>query len=162
MKFENRGLVILLGALGIVIIGLVVGIVVVKLQSSDNTVIVDGNDQTVDEYDTDEIEEEYIRPTVEEYMAEMEERISSAETDEEKAELYLSRAGELYIRQQTGEGDFSEAILEDAYMAERINPTMDTAYDIYVYESEFGDDKKAEQYLKLAEERGLVYEGGKG
>ncbi len=41
MKFENRGLVILLGALGIVIIGLVVGIVVAVNRQKDEGLVVD-------------------------------------------------------------------------------------------------------------------------
>lgn len=160
--FENKGLVILLGVLGVMIVGLVVGIVVVNVQGGGEDVMVDESGQIIDEYSEDEIEEDYVRPALEEYMAEMEEKISLAKTDEEKAELYLSRAGELYLRQQLEEGDFSGMILADVYMAESIKPTIDTAYDIYVYEDEFGDIEKAEQYLKLAEERGLTYDGGKG
>ena len=43
MKFENKGLVILLGALGIVIIGLVVGIVATSLRERNEVVVEGGN-----------------------------------------------------------------------------------------------------------------------
>lgn len=44
--FENKGLVILLGVLGVVIVGLVVGIVVVNVQGGDEVAMVDEDDNS--------------------------------------------------------------------------------------------------------------------
>lgn len=61
MKFENKGLVVLLGVLGIVIIGLVVGIVVVNMNGGDEIV--------TSKEDEDEISYQEYTNYVEEYDA---------------------------------------------------------------------------------------------
>lgn len=54
MKFENKGLVVLLGVLGIVIIGLVVGIVAVNLRWDNEATVVNEDDKA------EELADEYV------------------------------------------------------------------------------------------------------
>lgn len=80
--------------------------------------------------------------------------------------LYAARAGEAYNLLENGGGNndgicFAQ-ILADAYEAERLNPTVETAYNIYIYESSFGNIERAFEYLDIAEERGLLSSGGEG
>ena len=53
-------------------------------------------------------------------------------------------------------------ILSDAYNAEKLNPTIWTAYNIYNYENDFGSKEKAEEYLDISKKRGLLEYKGEG
>lgn len=153
--WENKSFwLILLGILCVGIVGLSL-LVSWKMIINDNGEVED----TEASVENGEFSEEPEGLGVEEYIAEMEKRIEAAESNEEKAELYSMRAGTLYNRQSVGEGDFSQQILEDVYMAETLNPTSQSAYEIYVYENDFGDFKKAEEYLNKAKERGMELGG---
>lgn len=90
-------------------------------------------------------------------IQEYEDQIYDAKTDEEKAMLHSERAKALFDwLRATGE-NYHTLILEDAYAAEELNPTWETAYDIYRYERVFGDseasEENAQKYAKIAKER---------
>lgn len=85
---------------------------------------------------------------------------SDAET---KAVIYSARAGALYsFDVEEGSDKYKDQILSDAYKAEETYPTSDTAYLIYMYEQAYGNTAVAEEYLKIAEERGMTMPPGKG
>ena len=150
---DNKALVGVLIALCSVMVLLIGGIVVVKINQND-----DVEPELV--YEEEDVE---LTPksSLEEYMNETNEQLNNAATNEEKAIIYTDRAAELLDRHLDGEGDYSEQILADAYKAEELDPSGDTAYAIYMYERELGSKKKANEYLKIAEERGHVA-GGMG
>lgn len=128
---------ILLGVLCVVIVGLIVGILLSSelLKSTEN----DGEDISF----------------IDEYMSELNEAVEKAGTKEYKEELYTNCAGSLYDYQLQNGGEYSDMIFDCAYKAEAINPTAFTAYNLYVYEKELGDEAKADKYLEKAKERGI-------
>ena len=86
-------------------------------------------------------------------IQEYEDQIYDAKTNEEKALLHSERAKALYEWLiATGE-NYHTLILEDAYKAEKLNPTWETAYDIFRYEAIFGDAETAKEYGAIARER---------
>ncbi len=165
MRFENRGLLILLGVLCVVIVGLGAGIAIANFASPNIITVddaIDGSQEDIsednNEADYDESEEPFGL-SAEEYISEMEKKINESSSSEEKAEFHSIRAATLYNRQKNGEGNFTGQIFSDAYAAEFLSPTASSAYEIYCYEDEFGDKSKAEEYLDKAKERGMEIDG---
>ena len=90
-------------------------------------------------------------------------QIEATDDAETKAMIYESRAGVLYSFDAENENDeYKAQILSDVYSAEEYYPTGDTAYLIYMYEQAYGNTVVAEEYLKIAEERGETISPGKG
>ena len=89
--------------------------------------------------------------------------IEATDEAEVKAIIYASRAGVLYSFDAENENDeYKAQILSDVYSAEEYYPTGDTAYLIYMYEQAYGNTVVAEDYLKIAEERGKKIPLGEG
>lgn len=148
---SNRGLVIALAVLVVVMVGLVVGIIVARLNNNGTGEVSEGESSSGE----DEVARlERIERGKEEIMAETDEALARANTDEEKGIVYSNRAGELY-NLTIGGDELKKEILASAYEAETLAPTAMTAYNIYVYESSYGDTQKAEEYLIIAKERGI-------
>lgn len=158
--FGNKKLWVLLGILCVTIIGLTIGIVM-NLHNQKSDIQIQEKEET--ETETNELyekekEEAINQPTAEEYIVEIDRRISEAMDAESKAELYISRAEELYSRNNVGEGDFRKQILDDLYEAEEIAPSGKTAWMLYNFESLFGHSDIANRYYDLAIERGYKIE----
>lgn len=148
----RRNLGGLLMALCGVIAVLVIAIVIVAIIQNNTT----DEDTTEGDFyeDVSEIEkEEELEAGADELIGYMDELIENAKSNEEKADLYLERAADLYNMQMNEEGDFAEMILSDARKAEELFPTIQSALDLYTYESEFGNPDEANKYYNLAVER---------
>lgn len=90
-------------------------------------------------------------------------QLEATDDVETKAVIYASRAGMLYdFDVEEGASRYKDQVLFDVYKAEEFYPTGDTAYLIYVYEQAYGNDTVAEEYLKIAEERGEAIPPGRG
>ena len=87
-------------------------------------------------------------------------QLANAKTDEEKAAIYIDRAREFYFRMKNSDVDLSKEVLSDSYEAEKIYPTSESAWRIYMYENAFGSKEKAEEYLEISKERGHKLGGG--
>lgn len=89
------------------------------------------------------------------YIETYQQKIDSESNKYVKAQYYLNRAVSLYTYDTNEENSFahSEQILSDAYNAEKLYPDANSAYAIFSYEAEFGDDEKANEYEKIADER---------
>lgn len=89
------------------------------------------------------------------YIETYQQKIDSESNKYVKAQYYLDRAVSLYTYDTNEENSFahSEQILSDAYNAEKLYPDANSAYAIFSYEAEFGDDEKANEYEKIADER---------
>ena len=163
---KNRNLLrgvgfLALGFLCLVVIGLVVGITITKI--NEKTGSSDEEEINAEEYalkEEEELKAQYV--STEEYIEEMRKKIEKAETKEEEAQLYMERAEELYGRQASEEGDYKKQILADAYKAEELAPSAETAFFISVVESDFGNEEKAAKYEELAGKRGGESEEGNG
>lgn len=148
-KNSDRGLASLLLGLVVVIVCLTVINLVVNYNrggSSDNSETVTSDDDSEQLARVNEEKDRIIKET--------NEALSEAHTDEEKSELYAQRAGDLY-NLSLGYGGMQEEVLVAAYEAERLHPTAETAYYIYIFEDYYGDKEKAAKYLEIAEERGI-------
>ena len=82
------------------------------------------------------------------------ERFISATSDPKiKSDMYREIAGLLHSQRDQYGNKYDSKILEYAYKAETLNPTVATAMDIARYEADFGDAKKAKEYEELGMER---------
>ncbi len=153
---------VIIGA--VILLAVILTIVILAVSSSRQAV-----EQAKETQTTEYIEEATSRRTAEEIqetinpifkeqgalmaIQEYEDQIYDAKTDEEKALLHTERAKALYEWLiATGE-NYHTLILEDAHNAEKLNPTWETAYDIFRYEAIFGDTETAEKYGAIARER---------
>ncbi|MBR1795830.1 hypothetical protein IJ765_01025 [Candidatus Saccharibacteria bacterium] len=149
---------------GVILVAVILTIIMLSVSSTQRAV-----EQAKETETTEYVEEVTNHRTVEEIresinpifkeqgalmaIQEYEDQIYDAKTDEEKAMLYSERAKALHEWLiATGE-NYHTLILEDAYKAEKLNPTWETAYDIYRYETLFGSTEKAAEYAALAKER---------
>lgn len=151
-KASNRWLVIILILLCLVAGGIIAAIIFQK-----NKVEIDTYEEAV-EYVWEYVEND----DTEGFIDAAERAINGAKTDEVKADIHSIRAGELYNLVTSGNEQYLDMMKKDLYGAENLHPTADTAYGIYIYESEFGDPNIGEQYLRLAKERGLLDQAGEG
>ena len=144
-------------AVAFVLLCIVAGGVVAVIILLNNRVEISTYEEAVEyvwEYVENEDTEGFIDAT--------ERAINGAKTDEVKADIYSIRAGELYNLAASGDEQYLDMIKNDLYNAEKLNPTANTAYSIYMYESEFGNLDVGEQYLRLAKDRGLLDQAGEG
>ena len=73
--------------------------------------------------------------------------------DAQKAQIHLDRAEKLYHIYLLYDENLQDIILADAYDAEKLNPTFETAMAIHNYESSFGNIEKSEHYLQMMKAR---------
>lgn len=142
----------------VVAVGLAVAFVVMKGKSD----IVDEPEQAINVFE--EIASGNLSPEkLEEYIKLSEAEIESASDDKTKSEMYLNRAGLVSNYLSNPEYDFKAQVLSDAQKAERLNPTAYTAFFLSQCEQNYGDEAKAQEYRKIADERGFNPEelGGK-
>ena len=131
-----------------------------KIQSEMSEEEMDAEAEAFAAQEREELEKNYV--STDDYCKEMDEKIAKAENKAEKAQLYIEKAEELYARQASEERDLTKIILADLYKAEEIAPDANTAWMIFAAENDFGDEKKAEEYLKIAKDRGYKEEEGNG
>ncbi len=161
--FLHKKLYLVLGVLCLVAIGLSVGIMMMNnnaKEQEDEEMSEEEMDAEAEAFAAQEREELYV--STDDYCKEMDEKIAQAENKAEKAQLYIEKAEELYARQASEERDLTKIILADLYKAEEIAPDANTAWMIFAAENDFGDEKKAEEYLKIAKDRGYKEEEGNG
>lgn len=166
-KRGKGGLITILVVLIVLIIGLSVGIwFLAQNNGGENQKVeneeMQGDQEVLDFLNENEYEEEYEEYTAENYIKWINDDIEKTTDPEEKAELYIYLAGQLYNFQLSGAGDYKDIILESSYKAESIYPTINSAYAIYMFESEFGNEEKALEYLNIAKERGYEDVPGEG
>ena len=89
------------------------------------------------------------------FISTYQKKIDSESNKYIQAQYYLNRAVSLYTYDTDKDNSFahSRQILSDAYNAEKLYPDANSAYAIFSYEAEFGDDEKANEYEKIANER---------
>lgn len=148
---------ILYGILAILCItALILGVIIVVKILNNQPQIAETQNATSAETQ----EAETSNAELDNYIREMEEKIQTARTNEEKAELYLERSMEIAngcIKQCES---YYKIALSDAYKAEETYPSAESAWLIFNFEILSGEDEQiAEQYRKLAEERGMDTEG---
>lgn len=105
--------------------------------------------------------DELKKVSVQDYVSEMNSKIEAATSDDQRRDLYVEKA----INLQYFDFDRDEMlniVLKDLYMAEEISPNMNTAFWIYYYEDQAGNNSAAEEYLKKAQERGYDESKGEG
>lgn len=152
-KNGNKKLLVLLAFLCVIICGLVVGIIIVN----NNTLRLSNYNEALDylaEYIGSEDPNTFIEAT--------DRALVAATNDSVKADIYLMRAGTLYNYSIGKDDEYLDQMLADAYKAESLNPTAQSAYNVSVYESMAGNEAKSEEYLKIAKERGLLDNPGRG
>jgi len=162
-----------LGLLLAVALILVVGIVFVKLNNggggssnSGNVTDVDGADDTTptDELGISEGEGYYdalVKMSVQEYVTMMDKKIASAESSEEKGNLYLEMALDIhYIK--ADENELNQMSLDYLLRADELTPTPQVAWWISHYEDLLGNKDEAARYLQIAKDRGYVEVNGEG
>lgn len=153
-KKKSLWMTVLLIGLVFAIVALMAGIIILNV-IRNNSEKNDGESGEVDT--TGQFNAEQIQSVIEE----TDRALSAAKTDEEKSSIYTYRAGQLFNLSYGG-GGYIEKILADAYKAEELAPTAYTAYYIYVYENSFGNNEKAEEYLRIAQSRGFIDGNGEG
>ena len=164
-KSNTKGWLVVLACMSLVICLLVVAIVVVinNRPAVEHPVETD-SDSNIGEGTIFDDWGEYIANNDMKGLIEMTDKaIQTTDDIEKKAVLYASRAGVLYNYDiENRSSEYSAQILADVYSAEELYPSGNTAYLIYYYEQEFGNDAVAKEYLKVAEERGMTMPPGKG
>lgn len=156
---NNRWLRLLLV---LIVAFLVLSIVVVLVLNNNRGKVPDVNnnpdneDEIIEQIEQDQNKvKAIIESGVDNYIAYQKSQVEAATTNEEKAEIYAMTAWELYEMQTREEGAYTDEILDFARMAEQLNPTARTAYDLSVYEKELGDSSESQKYYDLSIERGL-------
>lgn len=150
---QRSGLINVLVILCVIILGLIVCIIIVNLNNQNLHMSFDELEDLV-------ISGEADSDLLNQYIDEINDKIEKTDNSQEKAVLYSERAGYISIYASKWNDDKLKVdVLTDAYKAEELNPTADTAYDVYFYEREFGDEEKSNQYYNLSVERGMKYEG---
>lgn len=121
---------------------------------SSNSPISDEKQSEIDAY-MDEVWAILQESGPDTYIETYQQKIDSESNKYIKAQYYLNRAASLYTYDTNEDNSFahSEQILSDAYNAEKLYPDANSAYAIFSYEAEFGDDEKANEYEKIADER---------
>lgn len=89
--------------------------------------------------------------------------IENAPDNKTKSDMYLNRAGSISNYLNYPDYDFKAQVLSDAHKSEELNPTAYTAFFLSQYEQNYGDEAIAQEYRKIADERGFNLEklGGK-
>lgn len=146
---SNKKLKFLLAVLLMAIIGFAGGIITASIINQNSRISEEKIQDLV-------LEGRATTSQLEQYISDFDKRIARAETKEEKAELYSERGSNLYNYIDLNENEtIKNQVFADAYLAEELNPTVDTAVNIYYYENEYGSKERAEHYLQEAKNRGL-------
>lgn len=152
---SNRGILALFVVLGVAVCGLIAGIVAITM--GNNKFVINTNDEAL-AYLAD-----YVGMNDPEGFIEAGDRaLAAAASDDVKAYIYATRSGMLYNYNLNDNNIYLEQMLSDAYNAESLSPTAETAYMISVSEELAGNKEEAEEYLEKARERGLLDSGGRG
>lgn len=161
-KNGNKKLLVLLAFLCVIICGLVVGIIIVVVNnnnesSGDNDLVLNSCEDVqgylADYQDIDNLES---------FIIATDKALAVSTNDEVKFCVYSSRFGMLYNYSVTNGDDYITQVVDDAYAMESISPTAKTAYNIYISEKMADNVDKAEEWLKVAEERGITNNQGRG
>ena len=142
----NRGLVVLLSVLCFVICGLIAGIIVVI----NNNRLVLNTPEEASAYLTNFGNADDIKP----YVEAADRALEAATNNDVKAKIYSMRAGVIFNYNGTDKESYYEQMLSDAYNAEEIKHSAESAYMIYVCETRVGNDEKSRVFFEIAKERG--------
>lgn len=154
----NRGLLVLFAILSFVACGLVAGIVAVVINNNNNNKLVINTKEEAINYLID-----YANTgDLEELIKETDKALAAATNNVVKADIYMIRANTLFNYNEVNDNEYLEQMLSDAYNAENLNPTAQSAYRIYTGEKVMGNEEKAEEYFEKARERGLFDNPGRG
>ena len=156
---------ILAWAMGTAVMSIVImGVVVVSIFLVRNSQL-----EGIDE--TEQVEQEEQSYGWEEFIANRDaeglietsnKQIELTSDNEVISDIYTTRAGVLYgFDLEDDSVDYGVQILSDIHSAEECYPTGDSAYMVYVYEQIYGDVVVADEFLKIAEERGETIPPGK-
>ena len=130
----TRSLIVILAVLVLVIIGLVIGIII-RINSNNNQNNIANGD-------------------ISKFIDEIDRKIAQANSVEEKASLYVEKINTVYDKSN---GELSEEdirmLISDAYILEKIEPSVNSAYTVYLMEQELGDESKAKIYYDLYQQR---------
>ena len=142
----NKGLVILFLVLCFVICGLITGIIVVI----NNNRLVLNTPEEASAYLANFGNADDIKP----YVEAADRALEGATNNDVKAKIYSMRAGVIFNYNGIDKESYYEQMLSDAYNAEEIKHSADTAYMIYICEEKVGNDEKSKEYYEVAKERG--------
>ena len=84
--------------------------------------------------------------------------IENAPNNKTKSDMYLNRAGLISNYLNYPDYDFKAQVLSDAHKSEELNPTAYTAFFLSQCEQNYGDEAIAQEYRKIADERGFNVE----
>ena len=79
--------------------------------------------------------------------------IDSYSNKSKKAEVYIARAGMLYLYCPT---DCKDQILADSYKAEEISPSAQSATNIFIMETNYGNTAAVEKYSAIMKSRSNI------
>lgn len=151
---SKRSLLILLSVLSFVICAIVVGIVVVI----NNNKFIINTPEEASTYLADYMEAD----NPDGFIEAGDRALAVATNDDVKAYIYLMRSSMLFNYNINSDNQYLEQMLSDAYSAENLSPTAQSAYRISVCEEVSGNKEKAEEYLNIAKDRGLLDSQGRG
>ena len=121
------------------------------------------NDQDSEEFARQELKDDSLNDeSIDDYIANARAKIDSSNDPQEKADLYIDLADEIYSRPESTEEQYVNLIMNSIYKAEELAPSAKTAWSIYNYELVFNGEERANPYLELAKERGYNPEEGEG
>lgn len=159
MKFENKGLVILLGALGIVIIGLVVGIVATSLRERNEVVVEGGNvedDISAGSDVAESIREEIDINNIEdagEVIALYQKHIDESKDEGTIIDLLNER---IYVLEGMDNCDICPGqIIDDTIEIDNILQSISSAAQVVNVATEYGEFGIADEYTAFMEAREL-------
>lgn len=142
----NKGLVILFLVLCFVICGLITGIIVVI----NNNRLVLNTSEEASAYLANFGNADNIKP----YVEAADRALEGATNNDVKAKIYSMRAGVIFNYNGIDKENYYEQMLSDAYSAEEIKHSAESAYMIYVCETRVGNDEKSRVFFEIAKERG--------
>lgn len=151
-KTSAKGLLVVFCFLITIALALVVGIIWARNNRNTAGPQESGSSQQNGNPIDDSVPSEFA--DIDSYIKEMDTKIASAETDEQKAELYSERAK--YLSKYTylsGDKSYIDELLSNATMADQLSPSTNSIYYLYVLEKEYGSSEKAEEYYKTLNER---------
>ncbi len=153
---EKRERKILVGVLaGLCVIALILGVVIIArgLNSTKNGTVAETQS-------TENQDSKTTNAELDNYITEIERKIQNAETNEEKAKLYLEKSMKVASSCIEQCESYYKTALSDAYKAEEVSPSAESAWLISNFEMlSGGNEQNAERYRELAEERGMNIEG---
>lgn len=153
-KSHNKWFALLLFGLGFVICLLVIGIVVVAV----NNKLILNTCEEVEEY----LAEYADVDKTQDFVVATDRALEGATSSDAKYCVYASRFNMLYNYSASGNDEYLEQLVSDAYSMESIKPTVEAAYNIYLSELVSDNKAEAEKWFDIAKERGLMKSPGRG